>query len=65
MRTMRISLALTSRPRARINFAMAFLILLAATACNPESPLPLEGPDRHALGPADASVTLVAFDDYQ
>lgn len=42
----------------------ALLLLLVSGACSNQEPQP-SGPDRHALGAADAAVTLVAFDDYQ
>jgi len=54
-----------SRWNLKLVIVIALLLLVAATGCNDGSPPPLEGPDRHALGPADAAVTLVAFDDYQ
>ncbi len=54
-----------SRWEIKLVVVTALLLLVAATGCNDGSPPPLEGPDRHALGPADAAVTLIAFDDYQ
>jgi hypothetical protein len=39
-------------------------LLLIFSACDSEG-TQIGAPDRHALGPADAAVTLVAFDDYQ
>lgn len=54
-----------SRWSLKLAVVMALLLLAVATGCNDESLPPLEGPDRHSLGSADAAVTLVAFDDYQ
>ena len=43
---------------------VAALLLLVSTACG-NAGVQIGAPDRHSLGPADAAVTLVAFDDYQ
>ena len=40
------------------------LLPLIFSACDSEG-TQMGAPDRHSLGPADAAVTLVAFDDYQ
>jgi hypothetical protein len=41
------------------------LLVVALSACGVGETATVGAPDRHSLGPADALVTLVAFDDYQ
>jgi hypothetical protein len=65
MTSLRTKARSVSRWKFKFVVVTALLLLVAAIGCNDGSPPPLEGPDRHALGSADAAVTLVAFDDYQ
>jgi hypothetical protein len=54
-------------PIATLKRALAVgLLLMAFSACGVGETSPaVRSPDRHALGDANAPVTLVAFDDYQ